>query len=247
MKRIYLSLLIALFSNITFSQCFLKSSGRVANYDTYDETNDDEVNEIYFDIADLFSKMLDLNVKYGFYDDSDGANAFAIKSYDSNYDGETYFGLNLLSSFDSDEQLLNMIFITAHEYGHLFQFKNNLSDQRVKWKELQADYIAGAIFAWYYITVNGEMKTNEDYDKLDLTREKAGKLFWSIGDNSFTNPQHHGTPAQRKESFDNGFRHQISEYLRMKDYNLPITFSNGKVWKYSQEWSKVIKEHYIDD
>jgi len=247
MIKVFLFSLIMLFSNITFSQCFLKPSGKVANYVIYDKTDDSEVNYIYSDVAELFSQLLDLNVKYGFFNDVNGPNAFAINSYNSNYDGEIYFGLNLLSSFNSNDKLINMIFVTAHEYGHIFQFKNNISTKRVKWKELQADYIAGAIFAWYYIWVNSKLKTHEDYDKLDLTRERASKLFWSMGDNNFTNPQHHGTPSQRKESFDNGFRHQISEYIRMKDYDLPITFSHNKVWKYSLAWSKLIKKHYIDD
>lgn len=95
--------------------------------------------------------------------------------------------------------------IMAHEWGHQLQFNNrgvwqypgvDISDpaEDTRSTELEADFFTG-----YYLTHKrgGTANWKRTQDFLEL--------FFIIGDCGFTNPGHHGTPAQRLDAAYQGY------------------------------------------
>ena len=154
---------------------------------------------------------------FGFYDDEDGANAFAIDdTVIPNTRGTVIFGKQLLS----DELTRNsngglaIAGIIAHEFAHIYQYQSEFyqllkrtqnSNKRV---ELHADYLAG-----YYLGLkrlrNAEIDIKAFLDSLYLK-----------GDTHFNSPTHHGSPFERKQVMLEGYKvgltnnrdiHQVAE------------------------------------
>jgi hypothetical protein len=88
--------------------------------------------------------------------------------------------------------------ILAHEYGHHVQYANNIeytgTPEGTRSIELMADAFAG-----YYLTSKRGAALNAKRVKDFLT------VFFDIGDCSFDNPGHHGTPNQRMKAAMWGF------------------------------------------
>ena len=95
--------------------------------------------------------------------------------------------------------------ILAHEWAHQIQFKNTAkwypngaaSDpaEATRYTELEADFLAA-----YYMT----HKRGATYNAKRVAQ--FFELFFQIGDCSFSNPGHHGTPLQRMAAAEMGFR-----------------------------------------
>jgi uncharacterized protein len=89
-------------------------------------------------------------------------------------------------------------YIVAHEYGHQVQAELGRFQQQlpVMGLELQADCYAGT---W--------AKSASDQHKLeDGDVQEALDAALAVGDFDAANPSHHGTPEQREEAWNSGFR-----------------------------------------
>ena len=88
--------------------------------------------------------------------------------------------------------------ILAHEYGHQIQFANDIyfdfTPEGTRGTELMADALAA-----YYLTHKRGATMN--WKRV----QKFLKVFFNIGDCSFSNPNHHGTPDQRMRAAKWGY------------------------------------------
>jgi predicted metalloprotease len=89
-------------------------------------------------------------------------------------------------------------FVVAHEYGHNVQNEDGvlLGHMRALPTELNADCLAGTWAHWD--NAQGRMQPG------DL--EQALNAALAVGDFDFLNPQHHGTPLERRDALLTGFR-----------------------------------------
>ncbi|WP_288428280.1 hypothetical protein [uncultured Spirosoma sp.] len=131
-----------------------------------------------------------------YYDDDDGMNAFSttqqLAGSQSQF-GTICFGLNLLKEqFSLSEGGTNVPIILAHEFAHTVarRYKLNLP---TKQNELFADYLAGG-YMFY---------RNRNFKRTDL--EAAFRAFYNMGDNDFTDTNHHGTPQSRNACIKQGY------------------------------------------
>ena len=85
--------------------------------------------------------------------------------------------------------------ILAHEYGHAYLAKRNLHPEG-KQGELAADAFAGG-FARFV-----EQRGHLDPGDID----EARATFASVGDYEVYHHDHHGTPAERREAFEQGYQ-----------------------------------------
>jgi len=91
--------------------------------------------------------------------------------------------------------------VIAHEYAHNVQQELGWFDAGFKLTtvapfELQADCMAGA---WgYAVYQEGKLE--------DTDVEEAVDTAYAVGDFDRTNPQHHGTPEERRDAWLLGFR-----------------------------------------
>ncbi len=119
-------------------------------------------------------------------------------------DNTVYLDLNFLAAQErGGAESGAALAITAHELGHAWEaqrgYRIDDGDTVVK-TELFADCISGAIVAG--------MGANE---------EAAARDAFSSGDFAFDNPQHHGTPSQRRQATLTGIEqgHEVCDaYLR---------------------------------
>jgi hypothetical protein len=155
---------------------------------------------------------------FAFFDDSDGRNAFATP--DLLFPGRTgtvVFGINLFKSLMAyDPTGVSVLGVMAHEFGHILQFNSNEyevirgNQPTVKRIELHADFMCG-----YYL---GVRKLAEPAASLWDWGQELSRL----GDTNFNSPFHHGTPAERVASAEEGFN---LGYLRKA--NLQVAFTSG--------------------
>lgn len=139
-----------------------------------------------------------------FYDDTDGANAFATTELLAGRgQGTVAFGIKLMTDLSREFQgewgsqgLHAAAAIFAHAFGHIAQFTSGDYSPGPT-MELQADFMAG----WYTglrALQQGGMGVN--------FREIAAKMF-NIGDYQFNSPSHHGTPQQRLRAYTAGVQY----------------------------------------
>lgn len=154
---------------------------------------------------------------FGFYDDDDGANAFAIDdTVIPNTKGTVVFGKQLLSDELTRHSSggLAIAGIIAHEFAHIYQYQSGLyrllkrSQNSNKRVELHADYLAG-----YYLGL--KRLRNADID----IKAFLDSLYLK-GDTHFNSPTHHGSPFERKQVMLEGYKvgltnntdiHQVAE------------------------------------
>ncbi|HEX6587758.1 MAG TPA: hypothetical protein VF039_01945 [Longimicrobiales bacterium] len=107
--------------------------------------------------------------------------------------------------------------IFAHEFGHHVQFENGYFDDpdattdddaaNTRYTELMAD-----AYSAYYLTHARGLAMNKHRVALFL------QAFFEIGDCAFTNPGHHGTPAQRMRAAEFGF--EVADQARKQGHIL---------------------------
>jgi hypothetical protein len=140
---------------------------------------------------------------FGFYDDSDSPNAFALdEDLIANTKGTVIFGKQLLSDELAHQSWggLAIAGFIAHEFGHIFQYQSEFYQHLTQAQstdrllELHADYLAG-----YYLGLkrlrSGEMDIKAFLDSLYLS-----------GDTDFNSPDHHGTPTEREQVMLAGYK-----------------------------------------
>lgn len=148
--------------------------------------------------------LANVRPSFGYYNDSVGENAYA--SPDSSvqgYRGTVLFGLNLLrqqtggpSGWD-----IAVLGICAHEFAHIYQFDHGIQDhllvgqRTVVRTELHADFLAG-----FFI---GVLR----HERPGIAIQRFGQLFYDLGDKAFNSRQHHGTPEERVNSVQAGFKY----------------------------------------
>jgi hypothetical protein len=160
-----------------------------------------------------------LRDRYGFrpgisyYDDSSGANALAMPELLveggewGGSDGTVLLGRHLLFRLWRDgtasilrrsqgspvhvlqENDLDILVVTAHEFGHILQYKSGMSPNGPWQMEPHADFLAG----W---AIDKDWLSGMFSDKNE-SFSNAVQLIFSLGDMEFNSPDHHGTPELR--------------------------------------------------
>lgn len=162
-------------------------------------------------------------VRPGFlmFEDNGAGNAFATTQKIGNHrlpDGTVLFGLTLMR-----EEFANagknwgrgdhaMMAIMAHEWAHIYQFKQQVKPIPGKAMELQADALAG----WFMGIRAQEL---QQYMQVDLST--AMSTFFKKGDYEINSPQHHGTPKERLVHFSHGIG------MAMEKMSLPKAFAES--------------------
>ena len=154
-----------------------------------------------FLLADLASKFK-VRPGFGYFDDRGSPNALALRdSRLSASNGTVLFGREMMSNYlHNPNGDMFIMGICAHEFAHIVQFfsgyyeRLSKGQQTKKLVELHADFLSG-----YYI---GLRKIN--YTSSELV--SLGRSWESIGDSNYTDLQHHGTPEQRLQAVENGYR-----------------------------------------
>ncbi|MGQ0465706.1 MAG: neutral zinc metallopeptidase [Sporichthyaceae bacterium] len=85
--------------------------------------------------------------------------------------------------------------VVAHEYAHHMQVVQNVEADSVTAAELQADCLAGV---WTRDAADRGLLDQNDLDG-------AAKALYALGDYAYDNPNHHGTPVQRRHWLAVGF------------------------------------------
>jgi hypothetical protein len=144
-------------------------------------------------------EAVNLSVTYGlsprlFFLVDEPPNAYATREVANAFglDGTVLFGQNLTTEqLSRDPSGSTLLAVMAHEFGHIAQFRNGLSESG-KRPELHADFLAG-----WYLAVRGR------YAWANLM--PALRVFYDLGDYAFNSPLHHGTPDERLAASQAGF------------------------------------------
>jgi hypothetical protein len=160
--------------------------------------------EFDYALAQTLSHLTDLfGVLPGFcfYDDYDGPNAFATDAKKmARADGTVLYGkrhfLNHMAMQESPEVVVTAT--CAHEFGHIVQYKHNLTKRltdgqpNAKRAELNADFFAG-----YYAGARKLQKPDYPAAVFAANRYDRGDFV--------TDQTHHGTPDERAAAVVRGF------------------------------------------
>ncbi len=119
-----------------------------------------------------------------------------------NPDGTVLFGTRLFAELRAlrEHPEVAVTAVCAHEWGHILQFKRNLTgrllenSRTVKPVELHADFLAG-----YFAGMRRRQKADYPAAVVALTQ-------YNIGDNEFQSPDHHGTSRERGDAVAAGFQ-----------------------------------------
>jgi hypothetical protein len=147
------------------------------------------------------AKTFDVNPGCGFFDDGRTPNALAMpKSEIDGTEGTVLFGQNLFrQTMAKNDDGIAVIAVFAHEFAHIAQFKTGMvrtlrAEHRTnKLVELHADFLAG-----YYLGLRQAEFAN-------LSLWFAGSLIHGLGDNNFTDPNHHGRGEERTAAIEAGY------------------------------------------
>lgn len=120
-----------------------------------------------------------------------GINAPAYCPGDHTIYLETGLGDQVASNFGD----FGALSILAHEYGHAYLAKRNLHPEG-KQGELAADAFAGGFAR--FVEKRGHL------DPGDIDEARA--TFAAVGDYEVYHHDHHGTPAERRQAFEQGYQ-----------------------------------------
>ena len=136
-----------------------------------------------------------------FFDDWDNPNAYAKSvAMVTGTEGTVVIGQRLFrETMAENPDGIAILAICAHEFGHVAQFRGMAASLQAasstkKLVELHADFLAG-----FYLGLR-----QADYPSLRLW--SAGALIHKLGDNEYTNPNHHGTAEERTAAIEEGYR-----------------------------------------
>ena len=192
----------------------------------YRSLDDPELDRATIEELRFLSKSFLVHPAFFFFDDSEGHNAYStpqtVKDAES-VDGTIAFGIGLhKDQMRKSTGGTNIPIILAHEFAHTVARKYRLG-LPTKENELFADYVAGAYM--YY--------RNRDFKSTDIPA--AFKAFYSMGDNDFTNPDHHGTPNSRSICIKQGYRECLNASSLGRGVNLDQLVHLAKDFVTTQE------------
>jgi len=222
-KTVFAGLILLLALNqFNFGQgCFL-SGGSTKFGALRGTTGDSRLDEVAAEEVERLRGMFALNPAFFFIDDRNAPNAYATPEVrdPQRPHGTILFGITLHSSVMAKSLGGTPIpMIMAHEFGHLFAYHSKLR-YAGKRNELLADYIAGT-----YMFYRMSWKPTNKEDTL--------RTFFEIGDYSFNDPQHHGTPQERYTAVSRGYQdtEQIASSGRSVDLptllKLTVDYANS--------------------
>jgi predicted metalloprotease len=134
--------------------------------------------------------------------------AFYCSTDDTIYIGQTFAGAifdgvanglpGQSAGFGHAAGAFAVAFVVAHEYGHNIQNEDGVFNGRMRAlpTELNADCLAGTWAHWN--NDQGRMQPGDLEEALDAAL--------AVGDFDFLNPQHHGTPLERRDALLTGYR-----------------------------------------
>jgi hypothetical protein len=169
-------------------------------------------------LADI-SRLFEVRPGFAYFDDTGSPNALALPdSHLANSHGTVLFGKQMLA-MNKQHPYGDMFImgICAHEFAHIVQFFSGYHDRlsnnqsTKKFVELHADFLSG-----YYIG-----KRNISYSNAELY--SLGESWESIGDSSYTDPDHHGTAEERLEAIEQGYR--LAK--KQPSLNIKVACENG--------------------
>jgi hypothetical protein len=177
----------------------------------YKSSDDDEIDRATREELRFLKASFLVNPTFFFYDDSEGENAFSTPEQlagSTSEDGTIAFGLGFIKTQISlSVNGTNVPVILAHEFAHTVARKYELN-LPTKQNELFADYLAGG-YMFY---------RNRNFKTTDLNA--AFSSFYNMGDNDFTNPNHHGTPESRYECIKQGYNDCLNAFRQGKAFTL---------------------------
>jgi hypothetical protein len=161
-------------------------------------------------ISDAFSVL----PGFAYYDDYDGANAYASEvARLKNADGTVLFGTRLLKRLlalpESPDAAVAAV--CAHEFGHILQYKQKLQRRvnegqtTIKRVELQADFFAG-----YFAGLR-------KLERPDFPAAVFALTQYNSGDAMINDQDHHGTPDERGAAISQGFETAYRKRLPLSE------------------------------
>lgn len=147
------------------------------------------------------ASVFEVRPGFAFYDDGAAPNALALQqSYLSDTQGTVLLGRGILHTHLARNEYGDMpiMAICAHEFAHILQYNHNSQARlnqgqvTVKRTELHADFLAG-----YFLGRSSTMKPKQLLE--------IGQSWEELGDNNFTDPNHHGTREERLGMIEAGF------------------------------------------
>lgn len=147
--------------------------------------------------AQYLDKYFGVSAWFTFLLDAEGPNAFATPNALKNgTQGTVLFGIQLLRQelAASPFGTIALAAIMAHEWGHILQFANGIQVPG-KRMELSGDFMAG----WWC-----GMKVLAGTAAVDMFT--VADSLYGKGDYAFNSPQHHGTPKERVQAMQGGYR-----------------------------------------
>lgn len=174
-------------------------------------TGDREKDLAYDRALKRLSDAFGVRPSFAFYDDRDFQNAWASpRKLAPETQGTVVFGKRLFDTLMSvDPSGVSVLQVSAHEFGHITQYVSGTYDilragqPNSKHVELHADFLSG-----FYL---GLLKIAHANASLWW----AGQKIFEFGDFAFKDPTHHGTPQERVEAAEAGFR---LSYFEKKDF-----------------------------
>jgi hypothetical protein len=199
MKKSIILVLCLITLNHAFSQALIGCALRgtvEGQWTLYTSSGNSEIDQATDEELKFLAQSFLVTPTFFYYDDSRGMNAFSTPEKLNNSQskfGTICFGLNLIKTEISlSVNGTNVPIILAHEFAHTVARSYGLN-LPTKQNELFADYLAGG-YMFY---------RNRNFKSTDL--EAAFRAFYNMGDNDFTNPNHHGTPASRSACIRQGY------------------------------------------
>jgi hypothetical protein len=122
-----------------------------------------------------------------------------------------------------DYALQALGYVAAHEFGHQLQFRFNNDLPSGPATELQADAIAGY---WAGMRLAEQVEQGLPREQADAIKKLEKDAAYAIGDYVFNSPQHHGTPAERREAVSKGLE---AGYSRLYGSNFRSDVNGAKL------------------
>lgn len=220
MKRLLLILCVLGFAVQSWGQgCYFGSSGLPTHQLTKTSGNQ-QMNAINNREYELLVSIFGVRPDFYYLYDNGSPNAYATPQIANPYlpDGTIMLGFELIKTecANSPSGTCSSIpIILAHEFAHIIDFKYNMG-LTGKYKELFADYVAGAYL----------FHRSSRFGYLNVT--EVARSFFSKGGYDFNNPLHHGTPEQRLSSLNAGFTLAQQMSYSGQHLSMDILLNNAK-------------------
>lgn len=165
-------------------------------------TGDKHLDQLLDAALARLAETFDVWPRVGFYDDSDAPNAMAMRyAVSGAHEFAVVFGRSYFRQLmDYDPSGITLLQTAAHEFAHVWVYKDGLFDKirggqpTVKRIELHADFLSG-----YYLGLRKLEHPGESFLAAGRRREDSG-------DTQVKNIHHHGTPDERADAADTGFK-----------------------------------------